>query len=761
MMKRGISNREAQAMKRRIVLSVLGMVVFPLTVRAQQPGMQLVKVRVENGRIVSSENVLTDPVSTDIQEEDISPIIQDFPENGTYGRIDSSHVNPSGSLLLADLSGSVGVTDGTGPDIVFGYSISNGGNSTASNFHVHIVLSHNTDITTNTGYPEYDVVIADYVRSLPPMNISDVNSIQADVGQIYGHAGTYYLGIIVDATSIIAESNEDNNTGYDDSPQVVIQALPDLIVTSLSLDAIGSNSLGLTFSFGMQNKGNIDALFNQYGETIRIGTYLSVDANIDKESDYYYGSINLMDTVARGETRNWSGKQVDGDGYCDGILQGTYYFGIYIDSEENLAESREFNNTASVTSPQVPVPALLPDLIWNQNVNYNYITDYLNSTQAIDNYGWNDVSAPFNWRIVLSSDQSIDDGDWFLFEGTHTALIERTKFSWVNYSGISVKDIPAGSYYLINEVDAGNQITELSESNNTVSLPIDIIHLCMVYPNGGETWVKGNTYTVQWTTEGTTPYVTLWLMKNSVCCMIMVQGLSNTGSYVFTPPLDLEDSGDYQIVVFGVSGGLWRTSDISDGYFTIQTTAPPVSKPDLVVQTVDVLDGEGPEIRYQCTVKNNGDAAAGESKVKFHLSSDTQISSSDHLVDTWTVTGTLSAGESRGSGERTTTVSGVPAGEYYLGAIADADDQVSESSEGNNSMYDDSPKVTIPASTDNHWADLDGDGDVDIADVQMVAGRWGAKTGDANYLAVCDVDGDGDIDIVDVQMVAALWGTVF
>lgn len=54
--------------------------------------------------------------------------------------------------------------------------------------------------------------------------------------------------------------------------------------------------------------------------------------------------------------------------------------------------------------------------------------------------------------------------------------------------------------------------------------------------------------------------------------------------------------------------------------------------------------------------------------------------------------------------------------------------------------------------------DFDGDCDVDIIDVQSVAGRWGSRAGDGSFNARFDLDGDGDIDIGDVQRVAYRWG---
>lgn len=63
--------------------------------------------------------------------------------------------------------------------------------------------------------------------------------------------------------------------------------------------------------------------------------------------------------------------------------------------------------------------------------------------------------------------------------------------------------------------------------------------------------------------------------------------------------------------------------------------------------------------------------------------------------------------------------------------------------------------VTKP---EKNKGDLDGDGDVDVVDIMMVASRWNNRVGDPNYDAKYDLDSDGDIDIVDIMKVAAQWG---
>lgn len=59
-----------------------------------------------------------------------------------------------------------------------------------------------------------------------------------------------------------------------------------------------------------------------------------------------------------------------------------------------------------------------------------------------------------------------------------------------------------------------------------------------------------------------------------------------------------------------------------------------------------------------------------------------------------------------------------------------------------------------------YYADQDCDDDVDIVDVQRVAGAWNTLPGDPKYAVEKDVDRDGDIDIVDIQRVAGKWNTV-
>ncbi|MBM4430241.1 MAG: hypothetical protein FJ026_07840 [Chloroflexi bacterium] len=67
-----------------------------------------------------------------------------------------------------------------------------------------------------------------------------------------------------------------------------------------------------------------------------------------------------------------------------------------------------------------------------------------------------------------------------------------------------------------------------------------------------------------------------------------------------------------------------------------------------------------------------------------------------------------------------------------------------------------SPSPTLPTLP----GDLDGDCDVDILDIMLVASRWCAVLGDEAYDARYDLDADGDIDIIDIMAVAVHWGQV-
>ncbi len=71
------------------------------------------------------------------------------------------------------------------------------------------------------------------------------------------------------------------------------------------------------------------------------------------------------------------------------------------------------------------------------------------------------------------------------------------------------------------------------------------------------------------------------------------------------------------------------------------------------------------------------------------------------------------------------------------------------------------PALQLPQPNANcATGDLDCDGDIDIIDVQKVAGAWNsAAWSDPGFNPRADLDGNRQIDVLDIIVVASLWGT--
>ena len=134
------------------------------------------------------------------------------------------------------------------------------------------------------------------------------------------------------------------------------------------------------------------------------------------------------------------------------------------------------------------------------------------------------------------------------------------------------------------------------------------------------------------------------------------------------------------------------------------TSSPSTSSPDLVANTLSlgstsVVGGGAATFSYH--VQNSGTGSAGASTSKVYLSTDATITSSDTLLGSIN-DAALAAGAFATDNMSITLPGPLAAGTYYIGVIADANNQVNESSESNNTAAIQiavSAPVPVPAPT--------------------------------------------------------------
>ncbi len=146
-----------------------------------------------------------------------------------------------------------------------------------------------------------------------------------------------------------------------------------------------------------------------------------------------------------------------------------------------------------------------------------------------------------------------------LYQGNTKVLgiVERTdndgRFDWTVPQGLSV-----GTYKIrVKTVD--NQVYDDSE-NFTVVNP-QSASITVTSPHAGDTWTKGQRYTIRWTKTGNMDgFVNITLYRGRVNILEIVERTGNDGSYDWTVPTNLS-AGTYMFRVKTTDGQVYDYSD--------------------------------------------------------------------------------------------------------------------------------------------------------------------------------------------------------
>lgn len=151
------------------------------------------------------------------------------------------------------------------------------------------------------------------------------------------------------------------------------------------------------------------------------------------------------------------------------------------------------------------------------------------------------------------------------------------------------EDLAAGTDYQLAITSSDQAVSDFSNNYFTITRKP---RLTVTSPNGGQTWLGGNTYTVTWTSENIGSYVKIELYKGIQMVHQFEAGTDNDGNQDILIPLSQVQGSDYRIAMAIPDGTVW---DFSDAYFTIESVMgypprPPQNVTAFISGTSLILD---------------------------------------------------------------------------------------------------------------------------------------------------------------------------
>ncbi|HTM30604.1 MAG TPA: CARDB domain-containing protein [Vicinamibacterales bacterium] len=257
--------------------------------------------------------------------------------------------------------------------------------------------------------------------------------------------GTYYIVARADAGDAVPETLENNNTRA-----ATVRVGADLIVSSVAVPSAAGAGDSITVAESTRNSGG--------AESVESTTefYLSGNASLDV-NDVRLGARDVP-TLAAGATSSTNVTLV----IPAGTAAGSYYVIAKADALLEVGETSETNNTRASgvikVGPDLVVAALSVPASADAGTAIS-VSDSLQNQGGASSGGTEAV-------FYLSTNTSLAAGDIELGRRAVPAM----GGSGIDAATVSLAlpaNLAAGSYYVIEMVDAGLVVTESSETNNT------------------------------------------------------------------------------------------------------------------------------------------------------------------------------------------------------------------------------------------------------------------------------------------------------
>jgi subtilase family serine protease len=588
-------------------------------------------------------------------------------------------------------------------------------------FYVGIFLSADPVIS------ESDTLIGyRYVPGLAP----GASSSDATVATIPGNLqpGTYYIGAIADNFHLYLydpeyeyswvvynnakESDETNNALAGN--QITITG-PDLTMTSVSGPANGLAGKPVVISNAVTASGGGTGPFS-------VGFYLSKDSIITT-SDTYLGNRFIAGLAPGASDAADTTFTIPAN-----LAPGTYYIGAIADYQNQVSESNEANNALAGNQITILGPDLTMTAVSGPASAATGSSITVSNTVSANASGG--IPPGFYVGIYLSADNVITSSDIFIGYRYVSGLTPGAS-STADTTITIPTTVPAGTYYIGVIADYNNVVKESDETNNGLAgnqIAILGPDLTMTTVSGPASAARGGTITVSDTAtniggSSASPfYVGIYLSADAVITesdMLLgyrnvpglAPGASNTGTTSVSIPSSIAP-GTYYIGAIADNFTImecdewdcWDTGlgkrivESNEANNTLAGSQIVVTGPDLTMTAVSGpgTGTRGGTITVGNTVTNAGNGASSSFSVALYLSTDSVITSSDIYLTTRSISG-LAAGASNAAATTVTiprTIGydedgypiSLPPGTYYIGAVADSNNQVQESSETNNTL---------------------------------------------------------------------------